>query len=183
MLSEALRTIIPVLDALQIPYALIGGLALAPHNVVRATEDLDFLVDSSSTASSDLARQFEARGFPSVARKGDIDDPIAAVVIVEIPSSTGNVRRDLILPARRWQREIIRKATPVAIEGTVVRVVRAQDLFLLKLYAGGPQDLLDAANLLRMESPADRAAWKAAAVKLRMGNEYRRCLSFVKETG
>lgn len=169
-----------MLDSLKIPYALIGGLALAPHNVVRATEDLDFLLDSTLAELSALARQIETRGFPSVARKGGVEDPIAAVVIVEIPSSTGNVRCDLILPSRRWQRDVVRDATAVTIEGTTVRVVQAQGLFLLKLYAGGPQDLLDAADLLRMESSAERSAWKAAAAKLRMGNAFMRCLKFLK---
>jgi hypothetical protein len=28
---------------------LIGGLALAPHNVIRATQDVDLLVDGNAT--------------------------------------------------------------------------------------------------------------------------------------
>jgi len=57
--------------------------------------------------------------------------------------------------------------------------VRAADLFLLKLHAGKPQDLLGAAGLLRSLTPEQRKAWKKAAVKLGLGKEYQRCLRFV----
>lgn len=43
-LAEQLREAIASFSGLSQPPALIGGLALAAHNVVRATRDVDFLV-------------------------------------------------------------------------------------------------------------------------------------------
>jgi hypothetical protein len=65
------------------------------------------------------------------------------------------------------------------VDDLKIPVVRAADLFLLKLHAGKPQDLLDAAGPLRSMTPEERKAWKEAAVKLRLGKEYQRCLRFM----
>lgn len=54
-----------------------------------------------------------------------------------------------------------------------------RDLFLLKLFAGRPLDLVDAANLLPRQAAEERSAWKEAAIKLRLGKEYERWLQFV----
>jgi len=43
-LGRQIAEIAAVLNALGIPFALIGGLALASHKVVRATQDVDLLV-------------------------------------------------------------------------------------------------------------------------------------------
>jgi len=62
VLTEALLKILPVLNSLDTTYALIGGLALAPHDVVRATADLDFLLADSPQRMMELARQVETKG-------------------------------------------------------------------------------------------------------------------------
>jgi hypothetical protein len=62
-----------------------------------------------------------------------------------------------------------------------VRVVQARDLFLVKLHAGGPQDLLDASQLLRVQDEATARAWKGAASNMHMGGELERCLSFMAD--
>jgi hypothetical protein len=47
-----------------------------------------------------------------------------------------------------WQDAIVRRAEPIEIGSAVVPVVRASDLILLKLYAGGSQDAWDIEQLL-----------------------------------
>jgi hypothetical protein len=148
--------------------------------VVRATKDVDFLIGRSITEISCLAAQFGARGFRTVARKGSPDDPLAGVLLVEVPTDSGTITCDLIFATRGWQVAAVRNAIFIEMEGLTVRVVQARDLFLLKLGAGGPQDLLDAADLLRMQSPDKRAAWEKAAGRLRLADEYKRCLKFMK---
>lgn len=44
-LANQIKEVLAVFGGLRTPPALIGGLALAPHRVVRATRDVDFLVD------------------------------------------------------------------------------------------------------------------------------------------
>jgi hypothetical protein len=76
--------------------------------------------------------------------------------------------------------QAVSNATPVDLGTFVVRVAQPADLFLLKLYAGGPQDLIDAAQLLKLQSPAERARWKATAAQFRLAAEYKSCLKFLQ---
>jgi Uncharacterised nucleotidyltransferase len=45
-LADQIKEALQAFTGLRTPPALIGGLALAAHNVVRATRDVDFLVDT-----------------------------------------------------------------------------------------------------------------------------------------
>jgi hypothetical protein len=162
---------------------LIGGLALAFYKVVRATEDLDLLILLSPAEMAKLATQLTANGLPASARKGTPGDPVAGVVVVQVPVGESQFTCDLLSPSAHWQSEAIRNARSFEVEELTVRVVQARDLFLLKLHAGGPQDLLDAGRLLHMQDEATGRAWKDAAAKMHMGDELKRCLEFMAENG
>jgi len=179
VLYQALRRILSILEKLQVPYALIGGLALAFYEVVRATKDLDLLILLSPDEMEKLAGQLRVNGLPASARKGSPGDPVVGVVVVQVPVGGEQFTCDLLLPSARWQSEAIRNARILEVEEMAVRVVQARDLFLLKLYAGGPQDLLDAGQLLRMQDEATCSAWKDAASHMRLGEELKRCLNFM----
>ena len=181
MLYQALRRILNVLENLEVPYALIGGLALAFYEVVRATKDLDLLILLSPAKMAKFAGQLRANGLHADARTGAAGDPVVGVVVVQVPVDGGQLTCDLLLPSARWQSEAVRNARTFEVEGLQVNVVQARDLFLLKLHAGGPQDLLDAGQLLRMQDDATGSAWKAAASKLRLEEELRRCLGFMSD--
>ena len=47
-----------------------------------------------------------------------------------------------------WQREAIERAMPVRVGVASLRILRAEDLVLFKLYAAGPQDGWDVQSLL-----------------------------------
>jgi hypothetical protein len=181
VLYQALRRILSVLENLKVPCSLIGGLALAFHKVVRATKDLDLLILLSPVEMERLAGQLRADGLRVEVRKGAPGDPVVGVVVVDLPVDIGLVPCDLLLPSARWQSQAVRNAGTFEVEGSRIRVVQARDLFLLKLYAGGPQDLLDAGGLLRLQDESTANEWKDAASKLRMGEELKRCLAFMAD--
>jgi len=183
VLDQALRKITNVLENLKVPYALIGALALAFYEVVRATQDVDALILLSPVEMTSLVGKIARLGLSATARRGLPGDPLVGVVEVEIPTEGGVLTCDLVLPAKRWQSEAVRNARVFEAEGLSVRVVQARDIFLLKLYAGGPQDLLDAGQLLRLQDEVTKSAWKQAASKLRMTEELKRCLKYMAEEG
>jgi predicted nucleotidyltransferase len=162
-----------------VPYALIGGLALAFYEVVRATKDLDLLILLSPADMAKLTEQLTANGLPASARKGAPGDPVVGVVAVQVPVGGDQLTCDLLLPSARWQSEAVRNAQTFELEGSQIRVVQARDLFLLKLHAGGPQDLLDASQLLQMQDEATGRTWKDAASNMHLGDELERCLNFM----
>lgn len=146
-MSEALLPLVTaVLDGLGARYALIGAAALAAHGIARSTFDLDLL--TTELAALDAAAWATLRANPHVnvsVRRGDADDPLAGVVRIE---SAGQRAIDVIVGRASWQAEAVVAARPVHVAGVDVPVVGPADLILLKLYAGGSQDLWDIEQLL-----------------------------------
>jgi hypothetical protein len=183
MLNEALRKVVSELDRLGVPHALIGGLAVAAHGVVRATQDVDLIVDVPIHQAPSLEQSLKNDGFHATFYRGAADDPIAGIVRLTIAVAGSAVKCDVLFASREWQTRAVRDASAVDLGSFVVRVAQPADLFLFKLYAGGPQDLIDAAQLLKLQSTSERDRWKAKAGKLRLTAEYNRCLRFLKASG
>lgn len=179
MLKNTLHKVAATLEKLQVPYALIGGLAVIARGVMRATKDVDFLIDFPLREAPSLAQSLNENNLPAVFRKGGSDDPIAGVIRVSIPTAPDPIQCDILFPTKLWQAEAVRKAGLVELEGVAVPVVATVDLFLLKLYAGGPQDLLDAAQLLKLQSEDEQRVWKERAGKIGRSKAFTKCLTFL----
>ncbi|HEX6323861.1 MAG TPA: hypothetical protein VFZ36_09060 [Vicinamibacterales bacterium] len=77
-------------------------------------------------------------------RRGDADDPLAGVVRV---TAAGERDVDVIVGRDAWQRALVDEAETIDTAAGPLRVVSAAGLVLLKLYAGGAQDLWDIEQL------------------------------------
>lgn len=179
MLNEALKRVVAALDRLKIRHALIGGLAVAAHGSIRATKDIDLIIDLSLQEALALEQSLKDNGFQATFYRGDVDDPIAGVLRLTVSVDGAEVSCDLLFASRAWQTRVAKNAAAIDLGNLVVRVAQPADPFLLKLYAGGPQDLMDAAELLKTQSPSERSRWKAEAAKLRLKRDYDRCLRFL----
>lgn len=141
-----LARIAGILRGADIPHALIGASAMAKHGVVRSTLDQDLLAVEPACLQPKLWSGLQSSGVEAEIRKGDFYDPLLGVVRFSAP---GERPVDLVVGKFTWQREIIARAT--LHPGGEVPFVRAVDLILLKLYAGGPQDAWDIHQLLAAE--------------------------------
>jgi hypothetical protein len=137
-----------------ITHALIGAAALAVHGISRSTFDQDLLVTDR--------RALEAptwAGLPNAdsvdIRIGDDDDPLAGVVRVVSP---GERDVDIIVGRHEWQRSIVDAALLHDTPAGSIPVASPEGLVLLKLYAGGAQDLWDIEQLRIARGPALDAA-------------------------
>lgn len=72
------------LNALGIPYAVIGGLAASFHGVVRSSLDADVVISVSNRKATvrRLIRDLEEAGWRVVEREGGFEDPVASVIAV-----------------------------------------------------------------------------------------------------
>lgn len=134
-----------LLDAAQIPHALIGAAALAARGVARSTYDIDLLTNDVRVLAAALWEPLRADGAGVDIQRGDLDDPLGGVIRV---TAAGERPIDVVLGKGRWQARAVERADRPP-DGPPV--VAARDLVLLKLYAGGTQDLWDVRALL--ESP------------------------------
>ncbi len=145
-----LDPIVAVLRSHGIPFALVGASALAAHGVVRSTVDQDLFVMDSVCLEPSLWKALRDQGVTVEIRRGDLFDPLAGVVRFE---RTGERPLDVVVGKYTWQREVLERATVApGAPDTAIPLVRAADLILLKLYAGGAQDAWDIRQLLAGEN-------------------------------
>ena len=134
-----------------IPHALIGAVALAAHGIVRASLDSDILIVMAGAPPTEMWECVRREGADITTRIGDPDDPFRAVVRI---TKRGSPPVDVLVGKFSWQREVIARARRISYSGCELPVVNAADLILLKLFAGGPQDLRDIERLLSSSSRA-----------------------------
>ena len=136
---------------LRTPPALIGGLALAAHNVVRATRDVDFLVDADD--ADRLHRLLLELGYQCIHRSADAANYLR-----------GEDGLDLLYAHRPIARRLLAAADVRDTPMGRLRVISAEGLVAFKLqgYVNDPtrtRDLDDIRALLRMHhATLDHAA-------------------------
>jgi aminoglycoside-2''-adenylyltransferase len=119
-LGRQLEEIIASLSKVDARFALIGGLALASHKVIRATQDIDLLTDSEK--AEDIDRELVALGYQCLHRSADAGNYLR-----------GDERVDLIYASRPAARGLLEHATSIQTAFGEVRVVSTEGLIGLKL--------------------------------------------------
>lgn len=129
-------------------FALIGGFAVSAWGVPRATQDLDFAVTIGAADPQAAARFLGGRY-----DRGDRDDPLQGVIHLSVGPDHASVPLQLVVFPPSLADMIFRHVESLPVMERIVPVVGWQVLILLKLYAGGPQDRLDAQQILKARQP------------------------------
>lgn len=137
-----------LLETAQVTHAVIGAAALAAAGVVRSSLDLDLLTLDDRVLDRGFWSELSEVGIAVDVRRGDMEDPLAGVVRA---TAAGERPVDLIVGRYAWQQRAVTRARLLS---SGQRVVQARDLVLLKLYAGGTQDLWDIRQLLALPTGA-----------------------------
>ena len=145
------------LKAGEVRFALIGAAAMAARGVSRSTVDQDLLVTDVRVLQADF---WTSVGAVLDARCGDASDPLAGVVRL---TADGERPVDVVIGRGAWMGEILARTPTLDVPGGVLPVVDSADLILLKLYAGGSQDLWDIEQLLAAAEPSGALADVVAA--------------------
>ena len=132
---------VDVLAEAGVHYAVIGAMAAAVHGVVRASIDADAVLAASPSGLSALEHRFRALGLQTELRYGDADDPISA--LLELTDAHDN-RIDLLVGIKGFDPQAFSRAIEVPFHGAILRVIGLEDFIATKIFAHGPQDLVDA---------------------------------------
>jgi hypothetical protein len=119
-LGKQLEEAIITLDAVGARFALIGGLALAPHKVVRATQDVDLLIDADLANVVDQA--LAALGYTCLHRSADAANYLR-----------GDQRLDFLYAHRPAARQLLHAAPQLETPFGTLHVVSAEGLIAFKL--------------------------------------------------
>ena len=153
MFQEALAEILSRLETAQSRgllsrYALIGGFAVSAWGVPRATQDIDFAIAIAQADPKALAAFIGGRY-----QAGEPDDPLRGVVVVSIEVEHEPISLQLLFFPSLLTELAFRHVETLSVLGCSVPVVSWPVLIILKLYAGGPRDLLDVHQLLKVRRP------------------------------
>jgi hypothetical protein len=140
-----LLDVVDTLVAQKVDYAVIGALAASIHGVVRASMDADVLLSVGVHAARNLQSALEEAKFLITLIRGDFEDPIPG--LLQVSDSCGN-RVDLLLGLRGIEPEAFSRAVEVPFQGTTLKFIGREDFIAMKVFAGGPLDVVDATRAI-----------------------------------
>lgn len=145
-LVVTLRAVSGVLEQLEWPGAIIGGVAVIAWGFSRTTGDVDCSVAASLEDLDTIAQAFTKRGFSLRFRQGlqfARENHLLALRFDE----TG-VDVDLSLGMLPFEAQALSNSDTRDFQGVQIKVPSVSDLMIYKLVAGRPQDHRDVGELL-----------------------------------
>lgn len=127
-----------------VPHVLTGSLAMAVHGFVRATRNIDILVDVPSPRLPEVFAIVRGFGF-----EGEDRDLLAEArerSVAELRSGPASV--EILLPVLPFHRELVGRSATLDADGVPVPCVSAEDLVVLKLLWMRDRDRADLHALL-----------------------------------
>ena len=157
--AEATAAVIDALDALQIPYMLVGSLSCNYYAVPRSTQDADFVVQLDSGAISSLAKHLGPRF--QLDRQMSFETVTATSrYILRSTEDAFVVELFLLSDDAHDQQRFARRQRGRILERDVA-IPTAEDVIITKLrwsHAGGRRkDIEDAENVIAIQ--AERIDW------------------------
>jgi hypothetical protein len=149
ILIDELRHLVAAFNKHEIDFALCGGLAVAAHGLVRATQDIDFLIREESLNAAYKA----AAGVGYDIRGLDISFKERTVEIRRVSKIVGEdvISLDLLLVTPHVE-DVWETRETIEFMGQSLFVVSRSGLIKMKRQAGRPQDLADIDRLENEES-------------------------------
>lgn len=158
--DEFCRASIDLLESSDVPYLVIGGLAVAAVGEPRLTADVDVVAFVSMDAAGRLIGTAAASGF----RASDDE--------VERLRATGTLRfrrdgfqLDVIIASLPFEERARQRAVARRLFDRDVPMPTAEDLLLFKVIAARDKDLLDAAGIVRRHAGRLDRAYLDAAIE------------------
>ena len=136
-----LLDVVEVLVREQPEYAVIGAFALSVYGAVRASTDVDVLLQVPFERLENLQAPIRALGFRTTLHRGEAEDPVRGLLVVN--DAFGN-QVDLLGGLKGLDHHVFSRTIDVPFEDQVLKFAGREDFIAMKCSAGGPQDLLDA---------------------------------------
>lgn len=166
-LLQAAEDVARILERCGVGCVVIGAVAMAAHQYVRLTHDIDLGVNADVQQLREIAECLGAEGYTAELREPDGQDPLGGVM--DVRGGFGLVQ--IVSFAGRF---------PVAIEdalqatdlplrpGSALKIIPLPQLVALKLYAGGLKSKADIIELLVRNPEANLDEIRAVCGRYRL---------------
>ena len=151
--ERALADVTHVLEAIEHPSAIIGGIAVIAWGFARFTADIDCAIAASSDEIEEILSQFERGGFE--ARVAEPAAFAAKNLVLLLRHQKTGVELDASLAQLGFEGEALRGAVVKRFGGVKIRVPSLTDLLIYKMVAGRPRDQQDVEELLALGETVD----------------------------
>lgn len=179
-LARALRDFVLLFERLEVPYAVIGGIAVRVYGIPRPTYDIDFTVALDRKRLPDFYQSVRDLGYtvPEQYATGWVDR-VAGMPVVKarLYLEGRGIDIDVFLAESPFQEELLARRRRVQIDQLAVSFVSAEDLILLKLLSHRPRDIGDVGDILFTQGELDQAYLRNWARQLGVLAELQRVLA------
>ena len=130
----------------KIPYMVFGGQAVMVYGEPRFTQDIDITLGVELSESERVLTAIDSLGLAPL-----IDDPVEFLkqtFVLPVVDADSTIRIDLVFSLSGFEREAIKRAKQITLNGIRVAFVSAEDLIILKMIAGRVRDLEDVRGVL-----------------------------------
>lgn len=172
---STLRDVSAALHRLDIPYAVMGGLAVRAHGIPRPTYDLDFTIAIEREQLVVLFDTLDELGYtvPEIYRTGWVDQVADMPLIKFNLMIQGNaIAVDVFLAETPFLESAIARRVRTEIENVTVDVVSPEDLILLKAIARRPRDVGDIIDVRFTQGDLDEAYLRKWAGELGIAAQF-----------
>jgi hypothetical protein len=145
-LSTTLADAVAFLESEGISYALIGGLAVSLRGQPRVTVDVDMVIAVDVNRALALLPLLLQSKFEPLFQ--GVEEVVQKSFILPLRHRTTGIKVDLAIGLSGFERHAVVRAEPIQIADRKVAVATAEDLLVMKLLAGRPQDEQDITGLV-----------------------------------
>jgi hypothetical protein len=140
-----LLDVVDLLTGQKIEYAVIGALAASIHGAVRASMDADVVLSTGMREAEALELAFKIAGFRTLLTRGDPEDPIPGLLRL---NDLYDNSVDLLIGLRGMEPQAFSRGIEVPFQGVALKFIGREDFIAMKVFAGGPLDLIDASRAI-----------------------------------
>jgi hypothetical protein len=167
---QILHRLVELVERLQIPYMLMGGVTVPVWGIPRATYDVDMTLSLDEEGMNRFLRLAKEDGFQieEAFQKGfrDVLDGMKKIRMEWWTATPRRVEVDVFLVTTEYQKAAFLRRKKVRIDDREVWVISPGDLILHKLTAGRPKDLADIQNVLAVQGIPDESYLRSWALRL-----------------
>jgi len=146
MFEALLQKLARGLDALGIPYMLIGGQAVLVHGEPRLTRDVGVTLGTGPERLPEVLNWVKECGWQVLT-----DSPadfVARTLVLPCLDSGSGIRPDLIFSFSPYEKQALQRVRVITVGTTPVKYASPEDLVIHKLVSGRPRDVEDVRGVL-----------------------------------
>ena len=141
MFEDLLKRLAHGLFQAKIPYMVIGGQAVLLYGEPRLTKDIDITLGLLPAEASAIISILPSMHMQPLVE--DLEAFLKETFVLPVVDKKTNLRIDFIFSLSEYEKDAIKRAKMVSVQGTEVFYIGLEDLVIYKIIAGRPRDLED----------------------------------------